>query len=158
MNGLSVARNGKPREPWQLLLNDEMILVFLKSVMSRVRLRRLPAVALFLLACLCLSEIAESAHNHYESSSPGRQSSRLRANPSGVAQLSIPGASRNGTLRQRDCLLCQLHRNLFATALRHGVYNTPAALGCLSSNALTAFVESISTTSQRGRAPPPIIL
>src|ERR1051326_1053469 len=157
MNGLSVVWSGKPREPRQLLSNNKMILVFPQSVMSRVRLRRLPAVALLLLACLCLSEIAESAHNHYENSSPGRQSSHLTVNPSGVAQLSIPDASSNGTLRQRDCLLCQLHRNLFATALRHGVYQSPAALRYLSSSAWSAFVESTSSTSPRGRAPPIIL-
>src|SRR5438874_6987031 len=129
MNGLSGVRRGKPREPRQLLLSNEMILVFLQSVMSHVRLRRLPAVALLLLACLCLSEIAESAHNHNEGPIPRRQSSGFEADPSGGSELSSPATSSNRTPGQRDCLLCQLHRNLFATALRHGVCHTPATLG-----------------------------
>jgi hypothetical protein len=68
----------------------------------------------------------------------------------GVSELRIPGL-RNRTLTQRDCLLCQLHRNLFATALRHGVYQTPAALGYLHSSAWTVFVESPRHITARTR-------
>jgi hypothetical protein len=152
MNGLSAARPARLRK--RRLLNREMDVVFRQPNILRVYSSRLPAIALLLLACLCWSEVVESAHHHYDSVTASPPLRGLSYWSSGASGLRVANATRNRTPIQRDCLLCQLHRSLFATALNHGLHQTPAALGALNRSVGFGFHESTSNSSQRGRAPP----
>jgi hypothetical protein len=121
------------------------------KIISARRAQRTRALAMVLLACLSWVEIAEVSHHHN-----GALATRLQSSAAGSAQLDAQSneQTRRSRSSQDDCLVCQLHRNLFATTLGHALYEAPAPLCSLRGNALLLSHKSQITTAERGRAPP----
>ena len=113
-------------------------------------------LALLLLASIAWGATAEVTHHH---SAPGRSSApQLTANenqtPSQRVEAPGKGTSSNRTSTRDECLICQLHQNLFATVFSHSVHTTPATTGNLCSHVALIPYSSQSKTPQKGRAPP----
>jgi hypothetical protein len=118
--------------------------------------RRASTVALLLLTAIVWGTTAEVTHHH---SAPGRSAaSRLTTTedqaPSQSVEAPGKGTSSNRTSTRNECLICQLHQNLFATVFSHTLHTKPATSGILRSHIALIPYSSQSKTPQKGRAPP----
>jgi len=135
------------------------VITQLAQIVFRSPARHARALAFVLLASLSWGATAEVNH-HHGAQSAGRVS-LLSTVSNQIAADRIESksnqSSSTGTSSRDECLICQLHQNLFATALSHALHSAPAT-GAVSRNP-TPLVSYSSqfNTPQRGRAPPSIL-
>lgn len=130
-----------------------------RSVKSIFELRYVPSAHIF--SCLLLASIIYGAtfqvvHQH------GAPALRQVPSASNTLDAISPSdgadSSSEGTLKSKDCSICQLHRQLASTLLYGAVpaLATPARYTPPADNSIPA--HSANRTPQRGRAPPTISL
>jgi hypothetical protein len=120
---------------------------------------RASTLALLLLTAIVWGTTAEVTHHH---SAPGRSSARQLTttedqNPSQRVEAPDKGTSSNRTLTRDECLICQLHQNLFATLLSHAPQTAPAASQLPPAQSTQVSYFSRFHIQQQGRAPPSIL-
>ena len=139
----------------QLLLSKKIVFTALPQVIFPSLARRTRALALLLLTCLSWTEIAEITH-HHNGSLFGTRQLQCSADRSSYASNDLQGneGKRNGKSTRDDCLVCQLHRNLFATAMSQALHVAPATVNSPHMAAPSISRQFQLTSTVRGRAPP----
>jgi hypothetical protein len=114
-------------------------------------------LALLLLTCLSWGELAEV--NHHHNGVPRRIGQAQKVTADFYPAVASQGSERKsgGKLTQDDCLLCQLHRNLFATAISQGPREAQQVSHPLFTIGRGLWHPLELVTSERGRAPPIIL-
>ena len=139
----------------QLLLSKKIVFTVLPQVIFRSLAKRTRALALLLLACLSWAEIAEITH-HHNGTLFGTQQLQCSADRSSYAgnDLQSNEGKRNGKSTRDDCLVCQLHRNLFATAMIRSLHVAPARFNSPHMGAPLLSRHFRLPSTVLGRAPP----
>lgn len=121
--------------------------------------KRTQALALLLLAAIAWGATAEVTHHHRQSNPASAEQLASAGDLVASERIESPskGTSSNRTTTRDECLICQLHQNLFGTLLSHSQHTAPAATGILYSRAAPDSYSSQFNTPQRGRAPPFIL-
>ena len=121
--------------------------------------KRTRALALLLLAAIAWGATAEVTHHHRQSGGSSAEQLATAADLVSSERIDSPTnrTSANRTTTRDDCLICQLHQNLFATIFSPVPHMTPATTGILRNRKTPDSYSSQFNTPQRGRAPPSIL-
>jgi hypothetical protein len=119
--------------------------------------KRIRVLALILLAAISWGATAAVTHHHGIAARAGtlRNASNCQSVPPRVESSDSQSSNKKST--RDECLICQLHKNLFATVMGHALHETPALLMSSRASAPLISRQSQFTTSERGRAPPIIL-
>ena len=123
---------------------------------------RSPAKQARLLAALLLASLAwgtTAEFNHHHGGKARFDQSRLSTTPAqNASSARIESSKTNGTSSRSktgaECLICQLHQNLSATALAHTPGEGTAETHALKAPSSVVFLLSEFTFNCQGRAPP----
>lgn len=111
-----------------------------------------------MLATLAWSTTVEITHNHR--GQQARRASLIRvsntSDQNGARRIESKtrDVSQKGPLSGGQCLICQLHQNLFATVLGHSPLPAPGSAPLVKASAGPVFYPSHFDSPQQGRAPP----
>jgi hypothetical protein len=129
----------------------------------RSPVKRFRLLALLLLASIAWGSTAELTHHHSSGTRVGgsispAQSTVVATVPDEATSDQISASKTNGTSSNTkggaECLICQLHQNLSASAIGHTPGNGPVET-CGLNTPLSAVVQlSEFTSTGQGRAPP----
>jgi hypothetical protein len=113
-------------------------------------------LALLLLASIAWGTTAEVTHHHGASGRSSALQVTASEDQSPSQRVESPDNERSSkrTTTRDECLICQLHQNLFATVFSHSLHTTPATKGILCNHVALIPYSSQSKTPQKGRAPP----
>jgi hypothetical protein len=135
------------------------VITQLAQIVFRSPARRARALAFVLLASLSWGATAEVNH-HHGTQSAGRVSLLSTvSNQITAERIESPcnESPSKGTSSRDECLICQLHQNLFAKALSHALHSAPATDAVSRNPTSLVSYSSQFNTPQRGRAPPSIL-
>jgi hypothetical protein len=107
-------------------------------------------VALLLLLLLSWGATAELTHRH----SNGRTDFAESRAALSTFDSNTSSSSSRANVSDSECLICQLHQNLFATLFHHVPHLTPATAQYSYSPATITRYRFQSAATQHGRAPP----
>jgi hypothetical protein len=116
-----------------------------------------------LLAALTWGSTAEFTHHHGSGLRAGESqtSTRASADAEQSTATKIQSSDRNGsssnTKKNAECLICQLHQNLSATAIGHTHGVGPTQTVGLNAPPNVAVELSEFTSTGNGRAPPSLL-
>ena len=110
-------------------------------------------LASLLLVTIAWTATAEATHQHGSAARPAYSHNGNAPAPAAIQSYGGQTGSRKSSTRN-ECLICQLHRHLFATALTHHLHETPAAYVCLRFTPHAISHQKQFTYLERGRAPP----
>jgi len=116
------------------------------------------ALALVLLAAIAWGATAEVTHHHGTSSrSAGLPTASQDQSESQRVEAPEPEKTSRRAATRDECLICQLHQNLFATSFTHAPQSAPVESRLVHSQLTEISYFSRFHTQQQGRAPPSIL-
>jgi hypothetical protein len=109
-------------------------------------------LASVLLVAIAWGATAEATHHHGSAARGAYSRANAPAQPA-IQSFSDQTGPRKSSTRN-ECLICQLHRHLFASALTHHLHETPTAYLCPRFTPHAISHRKQFTYLERGRAPP----
>ena len=122
-------------------------------IISYQSVRGTRVLAAVLLVTIAWTATAEATHYH---GSATRNVYSLNGDAPAQPAIQSSGAQKGSrkSPTRNECLICQLHRHLFATALTHHLHETPAAYVCLRFTPHAISHRKQLIYLEGGRAPP----
>lgn len=115
------------------------------------------ALAFVLFAAISWGATAEVTHHHGNVRPAAPASASESQSPSQGVEAPDSEASSRRTRTRDECLICQLHQNLFATTFSHAPQTAAIESRLVHSHVAEISYFSRFHTQQQGRAPPSVL-